>query len=500
LRVGLVLAIPFAIGLVVPPARGEPPADKRLVPQTHAAGGTQPALPADVLIGLITQTVAPQSWAVHGGAGTIDFFPQTGSLVINQTPEVHEQIRTLLADLRRHRDEVCLEVRFVTVASDSLEHDGDVRFQSMRRGDGLYDRLTEVVSGTPVALTDKQVHRLLEYLQTDIRTNVLQAPRMTVDNGQLATFRVADEEKFVTGVTLTMKDGSPVFAPKTDTYTCGVELSAWPVASADRRQVRVCLRAALHDLDRLAAVPLSVRLGPREHDPSSSPILFTQKLQQPRPRATVIARTFAVPVGQTMLLDGGTRENERFIEVSSVPGPEFLRDIPFLCDLFSWASYRWEKQRVLVMVTPRIIPRREEVRPSRLAAATPELTRAMVAEVMKRFNTSFKAGRYNESEILAKLACEVDPGNGVCSAALETARMMRLRNELPGPAKVMIPCVCEEIVAEPCPRPDTGTLAELMARYRRACAAGRLNEARELASKALAIDPTCFSKAGKKQP
>ena len=37
-------------------------------------------------------------------------------------------------------------------------------------------------------------------------------------------------------------------------------------------------------------------------------------------------------------------------------------------------------------------------------------------------------------------------------------------------------------------------VAKLLDRYRRACADGRLDEAKELAHRALALDPACFSK------
>jgi hypothetical protein len=44
-------------------------------------------------------------------------------------------------------------------------------------------------------------------------------------------------------------------------------------------------------------------------------------------------------------------------------------------------------------------------------------------------------------------------------------------------------------------RPEPGDkVTQLLARYRQACAAGRLAEARRLAHRALALDPACFSK------
>src|SRR5262249_53933029 len=45
----------------------------------------------DVLMKLIANTVAPQSWNDVGGPGTIDYFPIGMALVINQTPDVQEQ-------------------------------------------------------------------------------------------------------------------------------------------------------------------------------------------------------------------------------------------------------------------------------------------------------------------------------------------------------------------------------------------------------------------------
>src|SRR5262249_1203205 len=66
----------------------------------------------DVLIKLVTTTIAPQSWASVGGPGTIEFYPLGMALVINQTPDIQEQVAELLSALRRLQDqEVAVEVR-----------------------------------------------------------------------------------------------------------------------------------------------------------------------------------------------------------------------------------------------------------------------------------------------------------------------------------------------------------------------------------------------------
>src|SRR5262249_50057270 len=69
--------------------------------------------------------IQPKSWSEMGGPGTIDYFPLTMSLVINQAPDIQEQITDLLAALRRLQDqEVSVEVRFITVAEDFFERIG----------------------------------------------------------------------------------------------------------------------------------------------------------------------------------------------------------------------------------------------------------------------------------------------------------------------------------------------------------------------------------------
>jgi hypothetical protein len=54
------------------------------------------------LMRMLTGTVSPREWAEMGGAGTIAYFARTKALVIHQTADIHEQVREVLASLRRH--------------------------------------------------------------------------------------------------------------------------------------------------------------------------------------------------------------------------------------------------------------------------------------------------------------------------------------------------------------------------------------------------------------
>ena len=71
----------------------------------RALNGPDPyAAHCGALIEMITSTIAPTTWDEVGGPGSITFFAPSGSLIISQTREVHEEIETLLPALRVARD------------------------------------------------------------------------------------------------------------------------------------------------------------------------------------------------------------------------------------------------------------------------------------------------------------------------------------------------------------------------------------------------------------
>jgi hypothetical protein len=66
---------------------------------TGFGGGAQDD--GQALVELIEATIAPQSWDVNGGAGTIKYWPAWHVLVIRQTDDVHEQIGGAVHQMRR---------------------------------------------------------------------------------------------------------------------------------------------------------------------------------------------------------------------------------------------------------------------------------------------------------------------------------------------------------------------------------------------------------------
>jgi type II secretory pathway component GspD/PulD (secretin) len=375
------------------------------------------------LIKLITNTIKPQSWSEMGGPGTIDYFPPAMALIINQTTDTQEQIQQLLDQLRAAQDlEVAVEVRFISLAEGFYEYIGvnfNVNFLSEHRtlpfqpqivgATGLADPSViqtflpkNFIAGlTPAGtftedlniplnntsfgmavppfggfpnmpganggislglafLSEIQVFLFLEAAQGDQRTNVMQAPKLTMFNGQTAFLSVTDQQFFVTNVNLIQAGGQFSFIPtNTPIPTGGVNLSVQPVVSADRRFVRLSLTPTLTNLASAVVplFPLVFAVTPQfEGGFTGQPVLFTQFVQQPVFNSITVGTTVNVPDGGTVLLGGLKRLSEGRNEF----GPPVLSKIPYLDRLFRNVGFGRDTESLMMMVTPRIIINSEE--------------------------------------------------------------------------------------------------------------------------------------------
>ena len=69
-------------------------------PQQGAAQAAGTNSPAQELIDLITSTIAPDTWDINGGLGTIRYFSLGHLLVVRQTAEAHGQLADTIGQLR----------------------------------------------------------------------------------------------------------------------------------------------------------------------------------------------------------------------------------------------------------------------------------------------------------------------------------------------------------------------------------------------------------------
>jgi type II secretory pathway component GspD/PulD (secretin) len=386
------------------------------------------------LIKMIQEKVAPKSWASNGGRGTIDYFPRTMTLIVSQTPDVQEQVADLLAALRRLQDtEVALEVRFVTVPDQFVERVG-VDFNApacQNVGPCPVQAITRAEAERTAFLGDKQLVRFLEAVQGDPRSNVMQAPKMTLLDGQMGRLEAVDRQHFVTGCEIVQRDGHALVIPKNEEVALGFRIAACPKVSADRRNVQVKLDVSQTNLAS-AAVPL-FPVTMQLKDDEGKPQPFTQFLQQPVVNTFHLENTVTIPDGGTVLVGGLKKVSEGRCEY----GPPVLSRVPYANRLFKNVGYGRETQTVYVLVTPRVIVNTEEEERPPICPAK---------------------------------------GSPCCTTA---------------PKAVMEEC---QAVAPPT-HGQGKVIAELLRAYDEACASGHKEEAARFAQAALILDPTCFARS-----
>ncbi len=383
------------------------------------SGGSQPDF--DTLIELITSTVAPESWDEVGGPGTLAQYDGNLSLVVSNTQEVHEQIVGLLEQLRRLQDlQVTIEVRFITLRDDFFERIGvDFDF-NIRDGSGLtpQDILDARADGTdenlditigldpqgnPTAnldltfnqntfgsavpifggfdqsaastfgfaiLSDIEAFFVMEAIQGDRRTNVMQSPKVTLFNGQFATINDTSSRPFVTSVIPVVGDFAVAHQPVILVLAEGTTLNVQAVVSNDRRFVRLTLIPSFTQIGdvetftfngrRSSSTGSATAVDPDDNvsstDEQETEIIEGTTVQLPTFNQTSVTTTVSVPDGGTILLGGikALREgrNER--------GMPVLSKIPYVNRLFKNVGLGRETSSLMMMVTPRIIIQEEE--------------------------------------------------------------------------------------------------------------------------------------------
>ena len=374
----------------------------------------------DLLIRLIQHTVEPNSWSEVGGKGTVQYYPIGLALVVNQTPDIQEQIQDLLAALRRLQDqEVAIEMRLVSVSEAFFEYlnvnfDINITNNNARyapqlitqqftpagqinafQPNGFFSGLTPAGTFTPdlgvpiknsssqfalppfgsfpgtlgadgglslglAFLSDIQVFMFMEAAQGDRRFNVMQAPKITVFNGQNAFLQVQDAQYFLTSVNIVPFGSQLVFQPQNTPVFFGLALNVTPVVSADRRFVRLNLNPQLTNLvsATVPLVPVQIPVNDLFQDniQSNQPKILQTVFQQPAASTITLNTTVVIPDGGTVLLGGMKTLSEGRNEY----GPPILSKIPYINRLFKNVGYGREAQSLMVMVTARIIINEEE--------------------------------------------------------------------------------------------------------------------------------------------
>jgi len=404
------------------------------VPAGAGPGGLGGGAQADFdsLIDLITSTVKPTTWDAVGGPGSIAPFETNLSIVVSQTQEVHEEIVDLLEQLRRLQDlQVTIEVRFITLNDNFFERIGvdfDFNIQDNVEGKGLLfgsgsppnltaqdygSRAITVGMSAPnvfnadldipftqnsfglavpqfggfdaaagaqlgfAILSDIEAFFFINAAQGDRRSNVLQAPKVTLFNGQQAFVSDTSQSPFVISVIPVVGDFAAAQQPVIVVLSEGTFMTVQAVISNDRRFVRLTVVPFFSKIGKdvptfqfsgstttttdatrdglQAAATDPAKLWNKKGDNATTTQTGTT-VQLPTFSFVTVTTTVSVPDGGTVLLGGIKRLSEGRNEF----GVPMLNKLPYINRLFKNVGIGRETQSLMMMVTPRIIIQEEE--------------------------------------------------------------------------------------------------------------------------------------------
>ncbi|OYP32210.1 general secretion pathway protein GspD [Rhodopirellula sp. MGV] len=371
----------------------------------------------DSLIQLIQTTVVPDTWEALGGNSTMAPYRQNLSLIVSTTSDVHDQIVDLIESLRSLQNlQITIEVRFITLSDTFFEQIGvdfDVQFDDnvtnlpsddegpsvtvgfdgvsgLPRAD-LDVRLDNTLGVNPIfgapdpgslstlgfaILSDIEAFFFLQAAQGDERTNVMQAPKVTLFDGQIASISDQSQRPFVTSITPVVGDFAVAQQPVIVVLNEGTQLNVQGIVSDDKRFVRLTLVpffSQIGDVDtftfegsrttRSSSTDQEDTNGDGvvdENDAVDSSetedVITGTTVQLPTFAFTTVSTTVSVPDGGTILLGG----IKRLSEGRSERGVPILSKIPYLSRLFRNVAVGRDATSLMLMVTPRIIIQEEE--------------------------------------------------------------------------------------------------------------------------------------------
>jgi len=344
---------------------------------------------AESLVMLIQQTIEPDSWYDVGGEGSITIY-ENKKLIVYQSREVHNEIGSLLKDLRKALGhQVSIESRFLLVGENFLEDIGlDVDFRYNLGGKwgfiefqqdsatatlptttGITGSLSgfDPESGMPfnlattveagAILTDLQVHFLLRATQGHRDAMSLTAPKVSVVSGESATMRVQRVIRYPREVEIDIDEIGDFGAFRYNVdyeeavIVTGTILNITPTIMHDKKNVLLNITTELRDF--LGMTPNTIQLpvvgGPGYEGPGSYSVPL------PETEISRVETRVSVPDGGTLLL-GGQKVS---VEVEREVGVPILSKIPVIGRLFANRSEVRDEKILLILVKPVIILQEE---------------------------------------------------------------------------------------------------------------------------------------------
>jgi general secretion pathway protein D len=239
---------------------------------------------------------------------------------------------------------------------------------------GGYDPQTQAGATVGFAiLSDIEAYFFINAAQGDKRSNVLQAPKVTLFNGQQAFVSDTSQTPFVISVIPVVGDFAAAQQPVIVVLSEGTFMTVQAVVSNDRRYVRLTVvpffskigdvqtftfqgtDTTTTNVTRNGIVNQATNLFNNNTDQATTSHSGVT-VQLPTFSFVTVTTTVSVPDGGTVLLGGIKRLSEGRTEY----GVPILDKVPYLDRLFKNVGIGRDTSSLMMMVTPRIIIQEEE--------------------------------------------------------------------------------------------------------------------------------------------
>jgi Flp pilus assembly secretin CpaC len=360
----------------------------------------------DRLVDLIQENVAKGTW------GTIEGFaltPSSGQIVATTTPEIHQQLKKFLDELRRFtKISVHVEARFLSLtrgflsdigvdfrgtgganpgtvallddvsngapynasagfdnggpggaAAASLSpssgafysagNNGDIRARTENIFNRALGTVLTNIGGATVQfsiLDDLQISTIFRAVEKNIDNTLLNAPRLTIFNNQRANLTLVNQVSYVKDYDVEVAQTAFIADPIVDVVQDGLTLDVKPVVSHDRKYVTLEVNPTLATLTR----PI------RTFESNLSGLTTPVVIELPEVRYSQASTTVRVPDGGYLVI-GGLKTVQTIDRRSEVP---VLSDIPLISFLFSRKGRSDELRDLLIVLHVRIVDLSEE--------------------------------------------------------------------------------------------------------------------------------------------
>jgi type II secretory pathway component GspD/PulD (secretin) len=250
------------------------------------------------------------------------------------------------------------------------------------------------VKGTPTKaphfFSPNDLTKLVATLMGDRHATILQAPKVSLDDGTTGSVSVGQTARFTVDVETKVIAGKAVDVAVTEEKFLGFSATLTPAVSADRTRVTLRVDAKHTAVEpNVPLFPITRLVTPVfEGGSLGQPIPFTQFVQRPVFHDATTEATLALADGAGAALYVGKQP----METRSDFGPPVISKIPYLNRLFKNTGIATEPRHLILIATASVteIP----------------LADALVADYRK----AIAEGRTDDARALAMKALALDPG------------------------------------------------------------------------------------------